>query len=307
MQVLLLVLFLAYLYVPYLLFKFFVEESLDLMRRKDVTRVEEFFGAALPSTLLNFATITILRIADRLPGIRFPPLDWEVIASLFDPDLSVFRAHVAKAPLAEIGYLALLYLFSAVAGNVYGLIELRLFERKVQPAFFLVRGKIQRRFLWFVALAYRRIWLPFFAETIQPIIAWTTSETWLFIRTKDDRLYYGLMYEFTKAANGDVDTITIVHTQRYARKTVAECLASGRCPLTRLSGSFVMKWSEIADINIAAPTVMTAIRRQYAVKLRVYRAQQRALRAQQAAAAVAAQRGPVAKALARLFSRKRQR
>jgi hypothetical protein len=271
MQVLLLVLFLAYLYVPYLLFKFFVEESVDLMRRKDVTRVEEFFGAALPSALLNFATGTLLHAVDSLPGIAIPPVDWQVIASLLDPRLDVVRKHVTNIPRVEIAYLATLYVVSSVAGKFYGLIELRLFERKVHPGFFSSPGKIKRLVLWGVALSYRRVWLPFFADMMHPILSWTIPETWIFVRTKDDRLYYGLMWEFTKASTGDVDTITIVHAQRYARKTVSECLNTGRCPLTRLSGSFVMKWSEIADINVAAPAVMSAVRRQYAVKLRAYR------------------------------------
>jgi hypothetical protein len=279
MQVLLLVLFLAYLYAPYLLFKFFVEESLDLMRRKDVTRVEEFFGAALPSAILNFGAWAILKVgAGLLPGVKFPQLDWAVAASLLDPTLTVFRAHMATVPRAEGTYLATLYLVSSVAGKFYGMIELRLFERHVDPAFFLVRGNIRRRVAWLLALIYRRIWLAFFAEMIHPIISWMTAETWLYIRTKDDRLYYGLMYEFTKSATGDIDTITIVNAQRYARRTVVECLTTGRSPLTRLSGSFVMKWSEIVDVNIASPGVMTAVRRKYAVKLRAYRASKRAVR-----------------------------
>jgi hypothetical protein len=98
------------------------------------------------------------------------------------------------------------------------------------------------------------------------------QQTWLFIRTSDDRLYYGRFWEYTNNSAGDVDTITIVLTERYARVSVRECLALGRSPLTHLSGSFVMKWSQIVDVNVASPDLMRAIRRQYAMRLRAHRA-----------------------------------
>lgn len=281
MQVLLLVLFIAYLYVPYLLFKFFVEESIDLIRRKDVTRVDEFFGAALPSAVLNAATYTLLRLAGSAVqrvglGIDFPPVDWRLISGLLDPQLRILREHVASGPRAEITYIAALYGASCVAGKIYGTVELRLMERGATPGFFRLHGRIQNRMRWALALTFRRIWLPFFAESVHRLTPWIVRETWLFVRTKDDRLYYGLLTEYINNSAGDIDSITLIHVQRYARKTVAECLAAGRCPLTRLSGSFVMKWSEIADVNIASPAVMTAIRRKYAMRLRKFRKDRKA-------------------------------
>jgi hypothetical protein len=276
MQVILLVLFVGYLYVPYLLFKFFTEESIDLVHRRDVTRVEEFFGAALPSALLNAATILLVRILDFGRetigvGITMPPVDWRVVSGLFDPQLVAFRRHIAGGPSKELLYLAFLYVVSGAAGWAYGSVELRLMERGATAGFFRVPGSVQNTVRWAFALAFRRIWLPFFAESVHPLAPWMAKETWLFVRTKDDRLYYGRLLEYINNGAGDIDSITLTSVQRYARKTVAECLASGRCPLSRLSGSFVMKWSEVADVNVASPDVMVAIRRQYAVALRAYR------------------------------------
>ncbi|HEY0143473.1 MAG TPA: hypothetical protein VGF48_21455 [Thermoanaerobaculia bacterium] len=272
MQVLLLVLFIAYFYVPYLLFKFFVEESIDLVRRRDITRVEEFFAAAFPSALLNGFTYGLLRFASWFFDLSVPRVDWKVAASVLDPQLVEFRKHISGGPGSEIVYLGALYLGSCVAGHLYGRIELRLLERRAAPVSFLLRGRIQNRIRWIVALAFRRIWLPFFAEAVHPLQPWLVQQVWVFIRTKDDRLYYGRFFEYINSGSGDVDSITLTNVQRYARKTVAECLAAGKRPLTRLSGSFVMKWSEIADINIANPDVMRALRRQYAVRLRAFRA-----------------------------------
>lgn len=275
MQVLLLALFIAYFYVPFLLFRFFVEESVDLVRRRDLTRVDEFFSAAFPSALLNAFTYSLLRLLNLSYevfgiGVPFPAIDWNVAAGVLDPQLAALRKHLAVGPSAEILYIAMLYIGSCFAGKWYGSIELKLMERRAAPNFFLVRGRVNRRARWLLALLFRRIWLPFFAESIHPLAPWMVHDTWLFVRTKDDRLYYGRLYEYTTNAAGDVESIVLTRTQRYARKTVAECLATGRCPLTRLSGSFVMKWSEIADINIASPSLMTAVRHQYAMKLRAY-------------------------------------
>jgi hypothetical protein len=59
MQVLLLLLFIAFLYAPYLLFKFFVEESIDLVRRKDVTRVEEFFRRSTAERSAEWRSLSV--------------------------------------------------------------------------------------------------------------------------------------------------------------------------------------------------------------------------------------------------------
>jgi hypothetical protein len=270
MQVLLLVLFLTYLYVPYLLFKFFVEESIDLDRRRDVTRVEEFFAAAMPSTLLNGFAYLAIRL---IPG--FPRLDWHVAAALLDPRLVVVRSHIGRGLHSELGYLSVLYLTSCVAGWVYGRIELTLLQRGANQEFFLRTGSVQRRGRWFFALLFRRIWLPFFAEAIGPLVPWTERTTWLFIRTNDDRLYYGRMHEYIKNGTGDIDSIVLSRVQRYSRRSVQECVSGGKGPLTRLSGTLLVKWSDIRDVNVAPPSLMLAIRRKYALQLRKWRKERR--------------------------------
>jgi len=148
MQVLLLVLFVAYLYVPYLLFKFFVEESFDLIRRRDHTRVEEFFAAALPSALLNGATWLLLTCLGWTRyrfgiGVNFPSVEWKAVAGLLDPQLVAVRSHLALGLRSEATYLFVLFGLSAVFGKIYGVIELRLFERGAVREFFAQRRHVR--------------------------------------------------------------------------------------------------------------------------------------------------------------------
>ena len=274
---LLLAAFVAYLYVPFLLFTFFAEDSIDVGRLKDQSRIGEFFGAALPSALLNVLTWLILRVVyavDRWHIVRSPAIDWPAVASSFDPAYASLRSHIAAGPAGEIQYLVVLYLAAAVCGSFYGRIELTLIQRGAEREFFLQRGAVRRYIAWAVALGFRRIWIRFFAERISHLFVWMATETWMFVRTKD-RLFYGRFFEYVKAADGEIENIVLVHAQRYSRRSPTECFASGASPLTKLQGSLVIRWSEIADINIVSPAMMVAVRRSYARKVREARGRAR--------------------------------
>lgn len=265
---LLFVLFVVYLYTPYLLFKFFVEENIDLDRRKDVTRIEEFFAAALPSAVLNGVTWAAFHV---FWFLKLPPVDWAVAASLFDPQLTAFRKHVASAPSGELKYILGLFVSSAVSGYLYGLVEARLLQRQAEVSFFRRESMTRRRVAWTVALMYRRVWLLFFAGVASRTNPWSARDTWMFVRTTSDRLYYGLFFEHTNDADGELDTISLIKTQRYTTGSATDRLRSGRNPLTRLGGTFVLKWREVADLNVVSPDVMAAVRTGYAQKLRTWR------------------------------------
>jgi hypothetical protein len=267
---LLLAAFVAYLYVPFLLFTFFAEDSIDLGRLKDESRIGEFFGAALPSALLNALTWLVLRILfalDRWHIVRSPAIDWTAVASILDPAYGSLRSHIATGPAGEIQYLVVLFLAAAVCGSFYGRIELALIQRGAEREFFLRRGAVKRHVAWAMALGFRRIWIRFFAERISHLFVWMATETWMFVRTKD-RLFYGRFFEYVKTADGEIENIVLVSAQRYSRRSPTECFETGVSPLTKLQGSLVIRWSEIADINIVSPSMMGAVRRAYARKLR---------------------------------------
>ena len=106
---LLLAAFVAYLYFPFLLFTFFAEDSIDIGRLKDESRIGEFFGAALPSALLNMLTWLTLHLffaIDPWHVVRSPAIDWPTVASSLDQTYTSLRAHIAAGPAGEIQYLA---------------------------------------------------------------------------------------------------------------------------------------------------------------------------------------------------------
>jgi len=275
---LLLAVFIIYLYVPFLLFKFFVEGSVDLTRLRDESRIGEFFGAALPSSLFHIASFVLLRVAslaDPWKIVHRPAMDWRVVASFLDPTFAALRARITTGPAGEIQYLCALYTVAIFAGAIYGSIELKLITRQAGRELFLRHGATRRHVAWLVALIFRQLFARFVIERISPVFIWTATETWAFVRTKSDRLFYGRVYEYIKTADGDVDSVVLIHPQRYSRRSPAECLAAGKGPLTRLHGSIAIQWSEIADINVVESKVMARIRRRYANQIMRQRRMQR--------------------------------
>ena len=53
--------FIFYLYAPHLLFKFAAATNYDLITRKEIPQVEEFFAAGLPALFLNIQAVLLAR------------------------------------------------------------------------------------------------------------------------------------------------------------------------------------------------------------------------------------------------------
>jgi len=264
--------FLVYLYVPYLIFKFFADLGIDLGSKRDTTKVEEFFGAAAPSFVLNAFTYAVLRVASTLHIIRFPPIDWRVVACVFDGGDKFQRLfdHFSVTPAAEIRYLVALYIFAAAHGMIYGQTERRLI---LNP-----HGRTGwRSVTWAFAVYVRKlVWSPFFADQIVWFSTVAMQDLHAFIRTKDSMLFYGQVWIFTKNRAGEIDTCILVDVQRFSRQSVTDCIEKMRNPLRKLHGSLVIKWSEVMDANFVTPDVMVRVRRRYANQLRRRRRAKRA-------------------------------
>ncbi|MGH7487625.1 MAG: hypothetical protein ACREMY_18780, partial [bacterium] len=61
--------FIFYLYSPHLLFKSAAAINCDLITRKEIPQVEEFFAAVLPGFLLNVQAAVFIRVVLRLIGV----------------------------------------------------------------------------------------------------------------------------------------------------------------------------------------------------------------------------------------------
>jgi len=258
MATLLFVAFIVYLYVPYLVFKFFADLGIDIGNKRDSTKVEEFFGAAAPSLLLNGLAYVILRSLAATHLLRFPRTDWPVVASVFEDDkFPTLAKHFSALPVGEIRYLGALMLVAIVNGLIYGQVERRLLVSKHRAGFF-----------WSLALLIRQIWVPFFGDQIFWFSAAAIQQTYAFVRTKDGNLFYGQIWGYSKSKTGELDGCSLVLVQRYSREKIEACVAKLKNPLRRLHGSLFLKWAEITDINFVEPHVMDSLRRKYAKQLR---------------------------------------
>jgi hypothetical protein len=69
------------------------------------------------------------------------------------------------------------------------------------------------------------------------------------VRLRENRLYYGRFIRYDKAANGDVESITIDEVLRYCYDEVDKCLADGRIPLSPFQGSLRISIADITDVH----------------------------------------------------------
>jgi hypothetical protein len=256
--------FIVYLYTPHLLFKFAAATKYDLVTRKDLPQVEEFFAAGLPSFFLNLFTWAVLRAAYWLAGTSPITIDRFAAAEAFkkEPDLS---AYVTKGNLAALAcYLGALAFLSWWAGRAYGGVirkialaggENEYIQLALHATFPWNRQKLWPKpvrvllAIWRgTQVLYRRGWRIFYSHYEHPLYPIALRSSYAFVHTTHG-LYHGILYQFDKKQDGDVEGIILVDVSRFSRKTEAECLRLGINPISDLSGPLFIKWGEIIDIN----------------------------------------------------------
>ena len=288
MIALLLAAFILFLYTPHLLFKFAAATKYDFITRKELPQVEEFFAAGLPSAFLNGLTFIALYGGYLLIGRPPMVLDRAAAALIFqkDPDLSQYLATASLSLLAC--YLGALAVFSWFAGRFYGDIVARValaggpydYVQRAWHARLPWRKNQEAAAPWrvsFVAwrlvlLAYRRAWGTFYAQYEQPLYPDVLRNSYAFVHTTHG-LYHGILFQLTKASDGDLDGIVLVAASKFSRRKEEECLSAGVNPISDLSGPLFIKWSEITDINYPSSAVILEEKRLfYKRKLHEYAA-----------------------------------
>jgi hypothetical protein len=166
--------FIFYLYAPHLLFKFAAATNYDLITRKEIPQVEEFFAAGLPGIFLNLQAVLLVRFVLPLFGIARITPDWQTIALIFEkePDLSPY----VRGPFITslLAYAAMLGVSSSLAGWQYGR-SLRLIalaggtKKYVQQLFANVSiPQAVALPVRVLALWYSRFWNTFYAQYRDP-------------------------------------------------------------------------------------------------------------------------------------------
>ena len=236
--------FLVYLYAPHLVFKFAASGRYDFITRKDVPQVEEFFAAGLPSALLNGIAWLFFLVGPMERVI----LDRPVAASVFtkDPDLKAYFATGDAGALVK--YISVLFVIAWICGRAYGN-ALRVIALNGGPRAYLSGASDSVAALARgVIVTYRKMWRPYYAQFEQPLYPQVLQQSFAFVHTTHG-LYHGILYQYDKKQDGDLDGVYLIDVSRFSRKTEQQCYEAGQNPITDLDGPLFIKWSEIRDIN----------------------------------------------------------
>jgi len=266
--------FIFYLYAPHLLFKFAAATNYDLITRKEIPQVEEFFAAGLPGVFLNLQAVLLARVVLPLIGLSRVSVDWEAIALVFqkDPDLSAYvrGGHINSLVM----YGAILGISSALAGWKYGQTLRRLGVVGGRSAYVprLSRNaSIQKALVLLVRVAefwYFRFWNTFYAPYQDQFYPVVLRRSFAFVHTQRG-LYHGVVFNAEKKRDGDIEGIVLVSVSKFSRGKDAELVRAGRNPITDLTGPLFIKWSEITDINYPPDgSVLEAKRADYEEQIR---------------------------------------
>jgi hypothetical protein len=243
--------FIFYLYAPYLLFKFAAASKYDLITRKEIPQVEEFFAASLPGLLLNGLSTLLLRGWCWLFRVAPITIDWQAVAVVFKgtPDLSPYVIEYRVTALFT--YAAVLGLTAWISGWVYGSLLRKIALAGGQLQYFDDsdrHGSLFGSLVRAVAILFTRFWNIFYAQYHQPFYPVVLRNSYAFVHTTLG-LYHGIVFGADKKRDGDIEGIQLIEVSKFSRGHEAELIQAGTNPIRALEGPLFIKWSEITDIN----------------------------------------------------------
>jgi hypothetical protein len=229
--------FIFYLYAPHLLFKFAAGSKYDLITRKEIPQIEEFFAAGLLGLFLNVQAALILRAVHVLLGRPQITIDWGAVALIFhkDPDLAPYAtgSHVS----ALLTYATVLGLTSWIAGWWYGLFLRRIALAGGRPEYFQQQdpGSSQlNRLGRGVAVFMTRFWDTFYSQYQDRFYPVVLRRSYAFVHTKQG-LFHGIVYGADKKRDGDIEGIVLIGVSKFSRENEAELIGAGRNPIRDLA------------------------------------------------------------------------
>jgi hypothetical protein len=235
------VVFVLLLYVPTLVFRFLANVNIDLSSRKFANQIEDFFAAAVPSLLLNIIsalfinTITLWYFLD-------------VTASLPQSMMGDWTLFIQQHLWWCFWYYNLLLVTAGMSGFIYGWVDLQLSQWALEgPLPDYAIGIAPE--LWRWALAIHGVWHVFFEPEKVPLFSLITQDTFVFVKTSDGRKFHGLFDRYDRTADGQILTIRLSQVSRLQDWKAA--VAGTDMYLVALSGTLLLKWEEVVDINVA--------------------------------------------------------
>lgn len=269
--------FLIFLYLPHIFFKLGAEKWLDLGRKKDSSQLEEFLSAALPSSALNLIAcifIFVPRLSLRLvtflidwvsrmfsahfwsvyetysswtPGA----VDWQIVSNLFGAGEgpSGLVSYVSRGNWwGEVAYLLWLYLVAVINGRAYGRIVNARVRRGATKEHLRkdiwAKMTLRQQSRWLIGGIFWKLWDPFYHEFHVSMFAWMTRRSFMWLRTTDDRLFFGSFFRYEKTNIGDIAGIVLGDVHRYKHDAAVPEIAS-------FEGQLYVPASQIADMNLS--------------------------------------------------------
>jgi hypothetical protein len=103
-----------------------------------------------------------------------------------------------------------------------------------------------------------------FQEGVEPWFQWSERKPSVFVRTKDQRLYFGRFRQYSKKRSGEMDTLTIDSPWRYCYEERLETIRDGRVPFSEFYGSLEIAREEVAEIHETTMAHFADLYNQYA-------------------------------------------
>ena len=240
-QLFVFVAFVLLLYVPALVFRFVANTWVDLTSRKFPNQIEDFFAAAAPSLLLNLITAFLL---NTITLWRFADVMMDLPQLLTGGWATFLHDHLAWVGL----YLLLLMVVTAVSGYVYGWVDLLQLQWPLDTDVPSSAARVPEE-VWAWAQTIHDIWQVFFEPLKVPLFALKVQPTYVFVKTTDGRKIHGRFNRYDVTGDGTVTSIRlaeVVRLQKWANAVEGKDVYE-----VPMSGTMLIKWDEVADINIA--------------------------------------------------------
>jgi hypothetical protein len=233
--------FVLLLYVPTLVFRFFASSNIDLSSRKFANQIEDFFAAAAPSLLLNIISAILLNTITVWFFL-------DVTASLPQLMMSDWTLFLRQHPGWCFGYYLFLMATAAFSGYIYGWADLQLSEWVLEGPMPDDAVGIPPE-LWRWARKIHTVWHVFFEPEKVPLFSLVAQPTYVFVKTSDGRKIHGLFDRYDRTADGQITAIRLSEVARIQDWKAA--VAGTEQYVVRLSGTLLLKWDEVTDINVA--------------------------------------------------------
>lgn len=246
-------LFLAYVYLPYNLFKFGAEHVVDIGRRRDFTQLEEIIAGFVPTLILHVQATALYLVGTRLLNDRYT-IDFAVIASMFGNDRGAVSDYLYSGIwLGFLWYLAVIWAVSVVNGLWFGSAVKFVVDHDPTAMNGLSRvwdtgSSIPRR-RWLFRWAGWKLWYRFFHESIVPLFAWSAKGPIVRVETTDHRIFYGRFVHYEQTTDGRLDAIRLSGVRRYRWEERPPQRVPAEVP-SIIMGTLYLKWSQISDIAV---------------------------------------------------------